>query len=59
MKLKEFRLKQKGYDEKYQKKAWNEANEDPSLKKAMIYQRRLKVQKSKIKGISLSFLTIK
>ena len=54
-KLTKFRLKQKGYDKNYQERAWNEAKQDPSLHNAVICQKRLKVQKSRLKGIHFQF----
>ena len=50
-KLKQFRLNQKKYDKMYKEKSWNEAKKDPALHKAMMCQQRLKVQKSRMKGI--------
>lgn len=50
-KLKAFRAKQKKYDQKYKQRAWDEAKQYPPLHDAMKRQRRLNVQKSRLKGI--------
>ena len=46
-----YKANQKKYDKCYKKKSWNEAKEDPALHQDMMYQQRLKRQKSRLKGI--------